>query len=671
MQTEIKALRLLFEPGSAGKGEHAAFEELNRFIAEATGSAPETAAPNAKPEHGVLDIFINGSAENKSDTGLRGRDCRITVTPRGVYLVGSGKTEYSILNAAYKLLHELFGLEFFAADCYTFQRRDLSAANTLATREYHFDITYQAFSAGEARTDDDIIPFARMGMLPYGNGCLSLDSDSDGRRNYSKHHLFGNSDMWCESYFRVLPPTELFEAHPDWYYVRDGKPNQLCITNEELIAEYATRFYEKCIKNDTAKYYIIGNEDTTLSCTCDKCRAVYDKYNEGGALVLFMNKVDEYIREHLSPVRTDYVLVGLAYNGLSEPPIRFANKEKLCRDINGKHYFYDEWEQDENGVPVPSIRCNKNCCIMYAPIKACTYHAYNDPHCHINRSDRSIDYDFVYNNNSQLDEECVGYRTVCDENGAAEKKAFYCYHSIYDQMRGWAAVSGSDFQVYLYDCPYYNYSLINDTVSCMQENYRFLRDIGVSYVYTQGNCVEHTNGSGTPFYPYKFYLRSLLAEKAEADVKAATERFFEAYYGKQAKAVLEYFNETIAVYRSEKTIAYRRSKFVDSRYVGVYDQCETCFGGLHINNGDVWTDELTKRLYGMINTAYEASDGVYRQRIKMLEVCMRYLRYSFGYINLDAEQFKKDCADIGLYNLSIFDKPVAEMGDTIDKIKER
>ena len=33
MQTEIKALRLLFEPGSAGKGEHAAFEELNRFIA--------------------------------------------------------------------------------------------------------------------------------------------------------------------------------------------------------------------------------------------------------------------------------------------------------------------------------------------------------------------------------------------------------------------------------------------------------------------------------------------------------------------------------------------------------------------------------------------------------------------------------------------------------------
>ena len=36
-----------------------------------------------------------------------------------------------------------------------------------------------------------------------------------------------------------------------------------------------------------------------------------------------------------------------------------------------------------------------------------------------------------------------------------------------------------------------------------------------------------------------------------------------------------------------------------------------------------------------------------------------------------AEQFKKDCADIGLYNLSIFDKPVAEMGDTIDKIKER
>ena len=238
-------------------------------------------------------------------------------------------------------------------------------------------------------------------------------------------------------------------------------------------------------------------------------------------------------------------------------------------------------------------------------------------------------------------------------------------------MRGWAAVSGSDFQVYLYDCPYYNYSLINDTVSCMQENYRFLRDIGVSYVYTQGNCVEHTNGSGTPFYPYKFYLRSLLAENAEADVKAATERFFEAYYGKQAKAGLEYFNETIAVYRSEKTIAYRRSKFVDSRYVGVYDQCETCFGGLHINNGDVWTDELTKRLYGMINAAYEASDGVYRQRIKMLEVCMRYLRYSFGYINLDAEQFKKDCADIGLYNLSIFDKPVAEMGDTIDKIKER
>ena len=56
MQTEIKALRLLFEPGSAGKGEHAAFEELNRFIAEATGSAPETAAPNAKTRR-LIGVF--------------------------------------------------------------------------------------------------------------------------------------------------------------------------------------------------------------------------------------------------------------------------------------------------------------------------------------------------------------------------------------------------------------------------------------------------------------------------------------------------------------------------------------------------------------------------------------------------------------------------------------
>lgn len=106
-----------------------------------------------------------------------------------------------------------------------------------------------------------------------------------------------NWGFWCHSFFGIIPPSEYFSSHPEYFSLVDGKRinnGQLCCTNDEMIDEAIKNLRIIFEKNPDVRYWSVSQNDTTGFCTCEKCR----KYDEEagshiGSILYFVNKVAE------------------------------------------------------------------------------------------------------------------------------------------------------------------------------------------------------------------------------------------------------------------------------------------------------------------------------------------------------------------------------------------
>ena len=136
---------------------------------------------------------------------------------------------------------------------------------------------------------------AYRGQLEYNSKRPDLDVRADFFRNVACRgvnaggHVMSSlmfGDDWGTSRTgRLATAQAYFKAHPEWFPLLNGKrfvgsashessPNP-CLTNPELL----DRMAENLIKRIRGKYgaqgfVIIGNNDTTIWCECEKCRAL-------------------------------------------------------------------------------------------------------------------------------------------------------------------------------------------------------------------------------------------------------------------------------------------------------------------------------------------------------------------------------------------------------------
>ncbi len=157
-------------------------------------------------------------------------------------------------------------------------------------------------------------------------------------------------------YHNLLNQDKYHEDHPEWY--ADASADtfyQLCyaahgIDYEGMVSEMAKNLYENYIvKNESAKYFMIGQEDNRAFCTCEACQHKMEEYGcEGkisGLIVLFLNDVIDKV-ESIMTERGDL--------------------KNLNRDIR---YVFFGYYQSIKPFDSDKIIPNKKLYIEFAPIE--------------------------------------------------------------------------------------------------------------------------------------------------------------------------------------------------------------------------------------------------------------------------------------------------------------
>lgn len=123
--------------------------------------------------------------------------------------------------------------------------------------------------------------------------------------------------------FWYLPPEVYADANPDWYsdqkcavevidweYLYQTWPAQLCYTahgNEEEMQKMqqivADKIVEEALynhKNADKNIITFTQQDESVYCSCDSCKAIVDEYgNIGAAIIMFTNGVDDIVQQKL------------------------------------------------------------------------------------------------------------------------------------------------------------------------------------------------------------------------------------------------------------------------------------------------------------------------------------------------------------------------------------
>ena len=101
---------------------------------------------------------------------------------------------------------------------------------------------------------------------------------------------------WCHTFEQFMPPSRYFDAHPEWFSEINGKReryhSQLCLTNDEMRAEFTKVVLERIRKNRAAGMISVSQNDWDGHCQCAKCKAIEDaEESPSGPLLRFVNAV--------------------------------------------------------------------------------------------------------------------------------------------------------------------------------------------------------------------------------------------------------------------------------------------------------------------------------------------------------------------------------------------
>ena len=127
-------------------------------------------------------------------------------------------------------------------------------------------------------------------------------SYSDTRNpEYTDWHKLSSRNEWglfVHTFDKLVPPTEFFETHPEYYALRNGKrlPTQLCLSNPEVADLLIKNLKKEIDKKPDLKYWSVSQSDNDKACTCDACVKLNETYGgdekrHSGAMIYFVNKV--------------------------------------------------------------------------------------------------------------------------------------------------------------------------------------------------------------------------------------------------------------------------------------------------------------------------------------------------------------------------------------------
>lgn len=153
---------------------------------------------------------------------------------------------------------------------------------------------------------------------------------------YKPEAKYGGSYVFAgrgHDYAMLVPPKEYFLKHPEYFGLRDGKrspKNWVCTSNNDVISIMKKKLINYIKK---APFHIdemiIGADDNTLYCMCDKCMKIGEKS--------FTDRPVKLLNELAESIPQNTLLTFYAYNTNIFPPIKYKIRDNVNVQIT---YWY-------------------------------------------------------------------------------------------------------------------------------------------------------------------------------------------------------------------------------------------------------------------------------------------------------------------------------------------
>ena len=275
----------------------------------------------------------------------------------------------------------------------------------------------------------------------------------------------------------------IHDVHPDWFSnqaatTADTTNNQLCWSaGEELESYVAKRFIQYFQAYPDATYFMFGQEDnSTAFCKCDRCQRAISEYavSYTGLQIIFMNHVIEKTEAWLKENEPGRQVRYVVF-------AYYATKTAPCV------------KKDNRWVPANDLVVpHKNLYILYAPI--------------------TCNFAFPLDNN-------------------------HFNSDTYLDLNQWSQVASGRIMIYLYDVNFRHYFSNFYNFSSVKSMYQTCKDLGVSYLYTQG-ATDTATGC---FSNMREYVESKLMWNINLGYDDLVRDFMTHYYYEASEVLYEYY----------------------------------------------------------------------------------------------------------------------------------
>ncbi|MDY0170338.1 MAG: DUF4838 domain-containing protein [Thermoguttaceae bacterium] len=316
-------------PAEATAVERTAARELQEHLAKVTGATlpivSEAEVPDGAPRIAVGFGALARKLLPDLDPAKLPPDA-IVIKTVGNDLVLVGHPRRGTLYAVFTFLEETVGVRWWTqTETHIPNRPDLAippldvtyapVIEDRATR--YLELSDGCFTNHSLVTEEEQLAM----------GIFSARLRLNGHDHYSIPDEYGGPNGlvgWVHTFFQInglLPPAKYFEDHPEWYSLIDGKRQyeraQLCLTNEEMLAEMIRVVSERLQANPGATMISVSQNDWHGNCQCDKCRAIDEKEGTpAGSLIHFVNAIAAGIEPAFPHIKVET----LAYQYTRKPP---------------------------------------------------------------------------------------------------------------------------------------------------------------------------------------------------------------------------------------------------------------------------------------------------------------------------------------------------------------
>ncbi len=468
-------------PTEAKEHETLAADLIVEYYEKATGAKLNVITDNRAQANGryvsLGDTTLfrqSGIAVPESKYGSSG--FRIVTKGDTVYISGARNTmrEGTYYGAQEFLKHTISWRAYTPSEVYYNE--------TSSVFMYDFDVVeipdfdYRAHSTSE-------VYYA--GKEEYARYLRVADRNAQSDKNETVDGLSGHS------HFSVLHPADYYDEHPEWYYSTVGAYSaanheefwlkaQLCLTNEEMIAEFIECVTQLFINDATANFIHLGQMDSSAFCDCTSCKQWMIDHNNttnAGMLVWFTNRVARGVTENIKRIAPNRNLTFemFAYLATVEPPM------------------HEETDESGNTVYVvdhPDVVPDKNVIVQFTPLLA------------------------------------VNSQTIDHQTNA----------TYYKYLKAWSQIA--ELSTWMYGYSDHHQIIRYKGWDVFTHDLRLFKELGVTRMYYQGCFMKEA----TDIEEMRLWIVSRLMWDTRLNWQDLEKEFVSAYYGSVAGEAQEYFN---------------------------------------------------------------------------------------------------------------------------------